>query len=1115
MHTHSRLFKIIAQLLIAVMCGQPLLSAAADLRVDTRAGAHTKISQAGNGVPVVNIAKPNDKGLSHNKFIDYNVGQQGLILNNSTDKFTQTQLGGVIIGNNNLNGKSAQLILNEVTGGQASQLKGYTEVAGKQAHVVVANPHGITCDGCGFINTPHATLTTGKPIIEQGQLKRYDVEAGQIEISGAGLNATNISQFDLITRSAKINAELHANQLNIITGRNSVDAHSLAATAKTERPTDKPNLAIDSSALGGMYAGAIRLVGTEAGVGVKLAGDMAASAGDIQIDANGKLSLARTAASRDLQLNAENIELNADAYAAREVRIKTSQLSVKDSLASGERISLQTQRLDNMGLIEAGVRADGRVNSGSQLELSGATVGNHGQITSHGEIRGDIQQLDNRSGRISSAGDTQLFVERLNNREGQIVAQGVLDVEAGHVDNRQGILLAQRSLSVVSETLDNSGGGILAADAHMDIQLTEALNNNEGLLEAGTHLRFVADSLSNAQGQIRALGEAGQSSLVTTGLLSNNQGLIEAGNATLQLESSRLDNDGGYVRHLGTEVLQLDMHALGQAGGSFMTNSMLHLSAQEWVNRSLLQAASIELNIERLTQTSSAGLLTAGRLDGHGENWINDGRMEADHDLNIQLSGTYQGNGSLIAQGHLGLNAADVDLASNARLQAGGYGWLNVLGTFANQGKVAAVDWLELSAKSLQNRGSLGTGGELLLVAPDIRNEEGLIFSGEDMRVLSQRIENRRGDFYSLGNLLITDDAQGAMAERLSNLSGSIEAAGNLGISALQIENAREAFDIRKYKYSARLVHVGCTDCSGTNEDALFRLDEIERTEIINTSPQAQLLSGGAMALHSDEMDNRYSLIASGGDLQVSTGHLNNQGAQTGDVHASRVLKSHRVRAHRVGNQINDANAFSARNWHGSTRYSPGNINADLNNFFNRHIYSVYSTSEPVLKNIEYHHATIQAAGNLQIEANEQINNSLIRPSFSYVAGGNRDVNTSAPGSSIATIVPLNSQLPPDLTQQAVGVPSFTLPSGSNGLFSLSSNPAHSYLIETNPLLADMRQYLSSDYLLVQLGLSTDNMQKRLGDGLYEQRLLREAWTARTGQRFIAGIHSDDAIYRY
>ena len=175
MQTHSRLFKTMAQILVGVMSMQPLLSMAADLRVDASAGGTAYITQAGNGVPMVIIAKPNEKGLSHNKFSDYNVDQQGLILNNSTQKYTQTALSGTIIGNGYLQGQPAQLILNEVTGGQASQLKGYTEVAGHQAHVVVANPHGMTCDGCGFINTPHVSLATGQPIIEQGQLSRYEI----------------------------------------------------------------------------------------------------------------------------------------------------------------------------------------------------------------------------------------------------------------------------------------------------------------------------------------------------------------------------------------------------------------------------------------------------------------------------------------------------------------------------------------------------------------------------------------------------------------------------------------------------------------------------------------------------------------------------------------------------------------------------------------------------------------------------------------------------------------------------------------------------------------------------------------------------------------------------
>ncbi|MDF5999822.1 hypothetical protein P4050_16030 [Pseudomonas aeruginosa] len=71
-------------------------------------------------MPIVNIATPNGAGLSNNHFRDYNVGANGLILNNATGKTQGTQLGGIILGNPNLKGQAAQVILNQVTGGNRS-----------------------------------------------------------------------------------------------------------------------------------------------------------------------------------------------------------------------------------------------------------------------------------------------------------------------------------------------------------------------------------------------------------------------------------------------------------------------------------------------------------------------------------------------------------------------------------------------------------------------------------------------------------------------------------------------------------------------------------------------------------------------------------------------------------------------------------------------------------------------------------------------------------------------------------------------------------------------------------------------------------------------------------
>ncbi|MBE7375072.1 S-layer family protein, partial [Pseudomonas sp. AL-54] len=81
--------------------------------------------------------------------------------------------------------------------------------------------------------------------------------------------------------------------------------------------------------------------------------------------------------------------------------------------------------------------------------------------------------------------------------------------------------------------------------------------------------------------------------------------------------------------------------------------------------------------------------------------------------------------------------------------------------------------------------------------------------------------------------------------------------------------------------------------------------------------------------------------------------------------------------------------------------------------------------------------------------------------------------------------------------------------SHAQGVAVAPATQPHKYLIETNPALTDLKQFMGSDYLLGNLGYDPDQAQKRLGDGLYEQRLIREAVVARTGQRYLAGLTSD------
>ncbi|MFZ5956173.1 filamentous hemagglutinin N-terminal domain-containing protein [Pseudomonas knackmussii] len=545
----------------AVVCSLLfLLQSAADaaaLGLDS--GSNAGLGQAGNGVPVVNIATPDANGLSHNRFSQYNVGREGLILNNA-DGAVQTQLGGVIGGNPNLAGGAARRILNEVTGGSRSQLRGYTEVAGQGAQVIVANPNGITCNGCGFINTPRATLTTGKPLFDSERLQGYDVDAGDILVEGAGLDARGVEQFELITRSATLNAALHARQLDVVVGRNRVDADSLSTRAKESDGSAQPRLAIDSSALGGMYANSIRLVGTEQGVGVKLAGELAASAGDIRIDSNGRLELARLRAAGDTELNV------------------ASDLRNGGSLESDGRLSMRVGgSLDNRGgqirvrgregvsEIHVGGLLDnssGYIESAARdLDLRSGELLNAGGTISHGGTGAfgiDLVQLGLAGGRFVTrssltvkrdhwvnhsqlqARDLYLDVGRLEQgKTGKLIATGNLQGRGGDWRN-DGQIVSEGSFEL---RLDGhySGFGRLMSQERFELSAGSLALNQSAILDGGsTTLIDVRGELSN-QGTLTAWGELWLSagSLVNRGVLGSHE--------RVYLNVGQLDNDGGEI----------------------------------------------------------------------------------------------------------------------------------------------------------------------------------------------------------------------------------------------------------------------------------------------------------------------------------------------------------------------------------------------------------------------------------------------------------------------------------------------------------------------------------------------------------------------------------------
>lgn len=293
----------------------------------------TNLDTARNGVTVVNIANPNSKGLSHNKFKKYSVGKKGVILNNSKNTSVNTQLSGYIFGNANL-GTNAKVILNEVTSTARTYLNGYTEVAGKRADLVIANPNGITINGAGFINTSNVSFSTGKPIITNGEISSYNIQGGDIAIEGQGLNTLDTDSANIYTKYLHLNAKIYAKKLNITLGSQTPNTNTLL---------------LDSSVLGGMYANAISLVGTNAGVGVNLPPEVLASSGDIVITTQGNIELQTLQDLNNINIQAKDVTSNALVVSGNDLTITSDNLTNNETLFAVNDMYLYTKnKLSNL-----------------------------------------------------------------------------------------------------------------------------------------------------------------------------------------------------------------------------------------------------------------------------------------------------------------------------------------------------------------------------------------------------------------------------------------------------------------------------------------------------------------------------------------------------------------------------------------------------------------------------------------------------------------------------------------------------------------------------------------------------------------------------------------------
>ncbi|BCM12791.1 hypothetical protein MAFF241648_19810 [Ralstonia solanacearum] len=854
------------------------------LTVDRGApGPHPVVGVAANGTPVVNINAPSAAGVSANSFTHYNVGSAGVVLNNSGQN-SQTQIAGWVQGNPFLGNNSARVILNQVTSGNPSTLAGPTEIAGTRANLIVANPAGIICSGCSFIQAPRVTLTTGTPNFDAlGNLSSLSVQQGQITVNGAGLDARG-AQLDLLSRAMAINGAVWAERLNAVAGANSVDYGSVTPTA-IAGTGPAPQVAIDVGQLGSMYGGgATRLIGTERGLGVNIGGNLAALTGRLDLSANGDVTITptgRVQSAADTVIAAPNVSNQGAISTPGTVSISGGTTNT-GSVVAGGNVAIAGPQITNAGTIGAGVDANGGVTQAGSVALNAAgTVRNGGSLLAGQDIGVNAGSIDTGNGSVNARGAVTLTAAGDVSSRGAAVSANSVAIQAGGtLDNAAGSLWSTTGMQVGAQRVANQGG-LLGAVGDVAVA-AGSVDNSAGTIGSQTGSLNVnsAGAIANAGGKL----VAGQDVSLTGTSLGNQGGAVSARNLSINTGTGGIDNTGGTVSAAG--MAAIGAGALVNRGGT------------------LAAVGDVTLKVGSLDNTSGAlGSQTAGlKLDSAGDVVNAGGKLVAAQDASIAAA-SLNSQGGMVSARNLLLDARGGTIDNTkGTVSAAGTATVHA-GSLINQGgTLAAVADVQANVGRLDNTGgALGSQTASLSVTSTgaIDNAAGKLVAARDATFSAASLGNQAGTISARNLSLNTgsgllDNTGGTVsaagtaaigAGALVNRGGTLAAVGDVTLKVSRLDNTSGA--LGSQTAGLHLDSAGDVVNAGGKlvaaQDATFSAASLGNQAGTISARNLQVTTGAGT------LDNSNGLVSASGQVDLTTGSLINHGgtlAAAGDVTA-------------------------------------------------------------------------------------------------------------------------------------------------------------------------------------------------------------------------------------
>lgn len=777
--------------LVSLIFQQFIFSASAqNLPINPDGSTNTQVTQTASGVDQINIAAPNAAGLSHNKFTDYNVNAAGQVINNfsgagasagsGANAVTSTQIGGLVTANPNLvNSASAKVILNEVTSNNTSQLLGYTEIAGAKADLILANPNGITCSGCGFINTARLFMVAGSSNFDSNGNLGFNLKEQAnpnlyvplITIDGLGLDASRTSSTDIIASSVKLLSTIYGSDntaLTIKSGEGGYDFNSKEISGNNVQNNTQPVFAIDASSLAKIQSGQVYLIATKQGVGVNMEAEILASS-TVHIDANGDVYYSKISAGEAASLaSTQKIHSNNSNSSISAPTINITANEFKNlGLVSAYNLNIQNSgTLNNLGNIEAlrlnlsnitNINNSGSIYGENSLSISGINLTNDssgsifspqsyslvltglltnsGLINSRNNLRVNSNQLTN-SAEISAGNNLTFVIADYTTNSGNLISGNALNLTANSLDNsgatqsgdysnfnlvsltnsETASLYSAKNLTLnLSSSLTNSGK--ISALENFAITGTSAITNSNQLL-SNSDLNIMGSSLNNSSGAIIASLTASLT-LVLTGDLQND-GELDSTN-DLTASATNFSNSGNI---LGNTNLVLSSANNFTNSGILQSGSATEIATSSLNNSGLIKSfATVTVNADEITNQTSGGI-TSENFNLTSSVLTNLGTIYSANILGITNSSDLINSGTLYSEGSLSLSANNLTNSDSGFIFSAANSALTSLVDFTNSGEISAANDLTVNASSdVTNSGNILSNGSLVIAASNLTND--------------------------------------------------------------------------------------------------------------------------------------------------------------------------------------------------------------------------------------------------------------------------------------------------------------------------------------------------------------------------------------------------------